>query len=321
MIDTITLQAKHRYNEYSELQAYKDSLPIDLRDVGSTMPIYKGRMALTKGCTTLQVTITPYTIKVNGSICKATYGNNFITMPHSRIIEVLLQIADTFGIPLHEWNITRLDVAANLIMAKPPKNYYDRFGTLAYYEQTPITTMGVYYQQKHREVNVYDKTEEAARKRERIPAEYCDLNVLRIEHRAKRGQRNVMQAYKQSEPINAAMLCNVDYYANIIVYGFMKLILSINFINDMEINLNHLTTLKEVDRMGRAALIEKAGGIANMLRVIDRRRAEGAITKKQASDLRRTFKAIAQHDAILLPNEDAAELQAKITNASNEILP
>lgn len=320
MIDTIALQAKHDYFEADMLQAFVDSLPLmSLRYVGDVMPKYEGLLTMNKG--SLKVTISPYFVSVYGSLCKSICGNNFITLSHSTIVDALRSVEDVFCIPLSEWIVTRLDVANNFLMDKPTICYMSRFGTLAHYKHLPMSDNGVYYKQTSREVNIYDKIADAKHKRQGIPPNFCDRNVLRIELRAKRGKRSVKETFKLPAPMTAAMLCDLAFYAAVIVDGYVNLLKSINYVNDMEINLNHLTTLKEVDRMGRAALIEKAGGINEMLQLIDRRRSEGAITRKQASDLRRTFKAISNHDEVLLPNADVAELQAKIEATPYSVLP
>lgn len=318
MIDTMYMQARHDYFNPTMLQAYADSLPIEFKDKGEGVPRYAGKLKLEHG--TLTVTLTINYVRIVGSLCKAVNGNNFVMLQHSQLVDTLELIADVFGLPLEVWHITRIDVATNLLMSKPPVCYMNVFGNLQYYRHLPMQEYGVYYKQMHREVNIYDKIAEAKRKRERVPNEFADLNVLRIECRAKNGARNVRDAYKLNEAMTAAMLCNKDFFENVIVLKYLNLILSITLLNDMEININNLNSLKDIDKMGRAALIEKAGGITMMLQLIDRQRAKGAITRKQASDLRKAFKKIAQDEALLLPNDEARELSDKLERLPDELM-
>lgn len=303
------------YMSAKTLQQFVDSLPFELRkrqprDVGMP-PYYGDKINLCVGKVYAQINYRGITI--DGSLCKAIFGNNFETLPHDAIVYALNEIADMFCVPLDQWVVTRLDVGTNLLMDKQPISYLHHFGELSRYDQKPTPQKStLYYTQTTRKVSIYDKIAEAIDKKQVIPQCYADKNVLRLETSALKGQRSVMNAYKLPEPLTAAQLCDCEFYANTIVSTYINVIQSIKIIQDMEININQLTTLKTVDQMGRAAIIEKAGGITNLLQTIDRRRANGEITKKQASDLRRTFRKVAETSNLLLPSDEVAELNSKI---------
>lgn len=321
MIDTIKLTARHEYYGKEMLQEIADSLPMPLRykEQSNGQPSYIGKLPMQHK--PMSITIANGIICVIGSLCKAAYGNNFDTLQHQQIIATLHHIADTCGIPLREWIVNRMDVGTNMLMSKPPISYLHRFGEISRYKRLPMSIDGLLYKQERKQFAVYDKIAEAKSKRHAIPAKYIGCNILRLEARAMRGSTSVKDAYHLNTTVTAEMLCDASFYSDVIVNHYLNFLDNIHFVYDMDINIEKLTSLKEVDRMGRAAIIEKAGGITNLLQLIDRRRREGAITKKQASDLRRTFNAVVKEDAdILLPSNEISELQAKMQEIPSNIL-
>lgn len=80
----------------------------------------------------------------------------------------------------------------------------------------------------------------------------------------------------------------------------------------MEININQITSKRSLQQMGVAALIEKAGGVMNMLRMIDKGRAEGIMGRQAASKLRKLVRAVASDTTLLRTSEDSAELREKL---------
>lgn len=71
----------------------------------------------------LQVTITPSYVRIEGSLPKYRYRSNLVTLSREEPGIIIDEIGAALGLPLREAIVTRVDIAANLPMNNPPKNY------------------------------------------------------------------------------------------------------------------------------------------------------------------------------------------------------
>ena len=90
----------------------------------------------------------------------------------------------------------------------------------------------------------------------------------------------------------------------------------ISKINDITINLQAMTSKKELYTMGVLSLVERAGGEAEILEQIKERQQLGHLTSKQAYDLRQVIKEACQtNKSLTAENEAIKELDKKIKEA------
>jgi hypothetical protein len=87
-------------------------------------------------------------------------------------------------------------------------------------------------------------------------------------------------------------------------------------INDTQINISAMKTKQQLYKMGVLSLIERAGGVAQILQQITEAQATGEITKKQAFDLRTAINEATKCDGNITIESDAIkELDAKVKDA------
>ena len=92
--------------------------------------------------------------------------------------------------------------------------------------------------------------------------------------------------------------------------------MAIEKINDVTINFGAMKTKQQAYMMGLLSLVERAGGEMNVLNQISEAQQRGELTKKQAYDLRNTFKnACKVKDGLVTSNDAILELDKKITES------
>ena len=92
--------------------------------------------------------------------------------------------------------------------------------------------------------------------------------------------------------------------------------LSIQKINDIQLNFEAMRNKKDLNKMGVLSLIERIGGLNSFMSQITEAQQQGKLSKKQAYDLRQAAKdACSIKDGLVVENEAIAELNKKIVEA------
>lgn len=131
----------------------------------------------------LQVTITPLCVYIEGSLPKYHYGSNLVTLSREEPGIIIDEIGAALGLPLREAIVTRVDIAANLPMNNPPKNYFPYLSSLNNFERN-IIKGSLYYRQTNREFYFYDKLREAKKHNDPfLTPELQQGHILRYEMR------------------------------------------------------------------------------------------------------------------------------------------
>lgn len=311
MYDTINMRL---YADECNGADFLKSLPQRLTSAQVNANTDTGELWLDGRLGNLRVLASRYVMQVrDGSLCKWYLGDNYQTLGKADTRQAIEKLSDTLGLPLERAFVTRLDVAANMIMTQPPAVYLGHLGELRYTHRLAEPT-GLYYTQKSKACRLafYDKVRESKDKGDAVPELYLGRNVLRYEQRyAKR----LAQRLNRQE-MRAAALYD-DALHRELVKRWHDSYKQIHKIHESTINFAMVKTKKDFYKLGTLSLIERAGGTNEMLAQIAEARKTGQIDSKQAYDLRAAVRDACKVDGLLVRECDAVrELDAKIGEAA-----
>lgn len=116
---------------------------------------------------------------MNGfSLNKWVYGNNLTTMNEQSIRYGIEELSDVFNLPINDSKVSRLDFGKCLELENNPNLYFKYLGSCGRYHRFEQPT-AVYYQKGKCKLVLYDKIKEMKSKREEIPNEFQNKNILR----------------------------------------------------------------------------------------------------------------------------------------------
>lgn len=260
----------------------------------------------------LKVSVTPYWVKVkNSSFCKWCLGDNFQTLGRGDIEAGLARLSDALHLSMNKAEITRLDVAKNIILKHPIEAYLSHLGTMPYKERF-AQPHSIYYSGGDTQIVFYDKVREQRRLGGNIPKLYNRHNVLRYEVRFLHRLPKALNVPK----VTAGLLYDEDFYIAI-VKRWLTAYKQIHKINDVDMNWGIINKKSELHRAGLLALAEQQGGQTEVLRQIKEAAKTGELKPKQAHDLREAINAAYSDKGNLTkPNEGIKELDRKIKEAT-----
>ena len=286
-------------------------LPGHLTDVAETERRSTGERWLSGKLGNLTIRANPYSVFVGGgSLCKWYLGDNFQILGLSDTRRAVEALGDSLHLPIWLAKVTRMDVAANLIMSYPVGVYLDHLGDLGRAKrlQQPDS---VYYQQAAKQMVFYDKIKEEKAHHEPIPELYAGVNVLRYERRAT---KRITKVLKVPE-VRASMLYDRDFY-NKMIAQWADDYKAIQKITYNSVDFKMIQTKKDLYNWGLSGRSQSIGGQAEMLRQIAEARRRGDLTAKQAYDMRAAVKQACKADGVLVEESDAIqELDRKVAEA------
>jgi len=259
----------------------------------------------------LKVNVSANKVKVyNSSICKYYLGDNFKTLSKGDTKRAIEKISDCLHVPIDLANVTRIDIAHNIIMKYPESLYLSYLGESRYYNRLPQNN-GLYYNNKLRQLLFYGKVHEQKIKKQPIPELYQNRNVLRYEMRFKKRLREQL---KQPQ-ITAGLLSNEVFYSSL-VKMWQSEYFSIQKINSKLINMKPTGSTKElIESMALLQVLEM--GQPQILNIIKEWHKKKFITKKQAQYHRNKLKELSKIPLNNKSNELINELDKKIKEAAN----
>lgn len=259
----------------------------------------------------LKVSLNAYQVRVkDGSLCKWYLGNNFQTMGRKDTQRAIEKLSDTLHLPMDKAVVTRLDIAQTFVVKYPVNVYFNHLGLLK--NTTRLAEPNsVYYNKTGLRLAFYDKNREQKAKHEQIPELYNGRNVLRYEQRYTQRvarQLNVLE-------VTGAMLYDEAFYITLL-NKWRDSYKDIQKINDVSLNFQAMKTKQNLYRMGVLSLIEQVGGQMAMMEQIAEAQKQGALTRKQAYDLKQAVQdACNIKDGLTMQNEAIVELDKKVNEA------
>lgn len=239
----------------------------------------------------LKVSINGDSVFFEGSLSKFYYGNNIEQLTINDTKRAFELISELLKIPFEQIELAclfRLDIAFNLLLNESPNNYLDCFGDLSRYKKVTYERSGLYYNQSNKKLLFYDKLKEMNNKREFIPNNYLDENILRIELRF---MKRLYTAFKQKK-ILVKDLYSESFYnkaVNILDNLFNK-------IERKQVNklsneiLNNINAKNFTNYLANEQL--KVLGIENTIKLIEQAQNNKNIDSVQAHRIKKKIKEI-----------------------------
>ena len=194
----------------------------------------------------LEVFITPFSLKIHGSICKYYHGNNINTLTLKEAQEAFQRISDTLGIPLSLMHVTRMDIAANIEVDQPVQTYLSLLDSVSRYSKRTYEGKGVSFETKKQKLVFYDKNKELNISRKNP--------ILRYEWRVN-NMKSLKVIPKNGEFVTVEDLCAVDFW-NKIVDGWYKRYLSVLKKTLPQYDWSRVKGVKELKILGLSVLCE-----------------------------------------------------------------
>ncbi len=262
----------------------------------------------------LSITANADILTIRNSLTKFCCGNNFEQLRRKDIEFCMQQISDLLHVDVRPAQVTRLDIAANILTKRPPAAYFSRCGYCARYNRG-ILAGSLYYTQKQKAIVLYDKIQEAKRHKEEIPQLYTGQNVLRIEYRML--TKTAVQKQLQLPNVTAADLYKETNYIRL--WNMWKAAyFSIDKITEAYLlNFEVMESVKDLNHAGIISLCEGVGGQDEFFRQLKEAQAAGTLTKDKAFKLRRAVvEAYKSCGNIYTKDEAVQELNNKVLQAA-----
>lgn len=175
-----------------------------------------GEVRLSGNLDNLKISIGAAGVSVKGSIAKYHHGDNTITLTRRETMEAVARLSDVLHIDMSRAHVTRIDVAANLIMKHSPVRYYEVLGGCRYFDRVEASQSTLTYRNRNKEVHralvFYDKIREVEARSGTIPDVFHGSNLLRYE---SRWDRRLPRQLREPE-ITASMLYDPRFFCKVI---------------------------------------------------------------------------------------------------------
>lgn len=221
-------------------------------------------------------------IIVECSLSKLLKGNNIYSLSFSEVIVALQLIEKKLGISIMDGIVRRLDCEVTLETLLKPITYFRYLGNSRYYIRKEIQGTSFYYSNKSRSINIYDKVKERKDKKEEIPFEFKEKNILRFECRYKNtflktiAKRNCLEVIKVEDLINPTVYKNLSE----IIFNEYESIVKLNkyAISNFDKTVGSKSELtKHLANIG----IESLGGVNAVQEMIDASRPFNCDVRKE----------------------------------------
>lgn len=246
----------------------------------------------------------------NGSMCKWFLGDNLKVMRRQDVQWAIEKLSDTFHLPLHDAVVTRLDWAANIVMKQPIWVYLDHLGTPARGWRHRYSGSTLYYHGMNgKTFCFYDKAAEMKDHGECLGQIWKDKNILRVEERYTKRLPICLKVneVKARDLFEQVFYCQLDKQ-------WVNDVKQIPIVNNININIRKMKTVKDLNRMGILSLVKDNGGQNEFLATIKDMQEKKELTSKQAFDLKKAInEACKVTDGFVAANKDMEEFLRKVS--------
>jgi hypothetical protein len=247
-------------------------------------------------------------ISIKGSLAKYFLNDNFKTLTRLDTQRAIEQLSDELYLPIHEFNITRLDFAQNMLMEHPPEAYYNFLGDCIHYTRLK-QPQSIYYSNGLKQKLFYNKIAEGRKKRETIPEIWNDRNVLRYEMR----YLNRLPKQFNTSMVTAQTITDEKFYMTMFD-NWHNEYNSINKINDFKINTKEMKSPKDFKKQLEIFAIKQLGQ-DNLFEMIESLRLQNTFESHEYySRLKKEIRTLCRTPEITIETELIKELNKKIDN-------
>ena len=249
----------------------------------------------------LRIRILEQGLSLNGSISKYFLSNNIECLSRAATQQAIEKLSDELSLPMKDAKLKKLDYAVNLVMKQKPESYFPFLGESKYLKRAQFDGT-LYYINTQKKLRIYDKSKESKKLLLRLPASLQGANLLRFELAL---QRKLSSQFNTSE-LTASSLYQEPFYMAVID----KLLQEYQAIRKnkvISLNFNAMKSPKDFWQQANADWIQKIGGEAAALSIVERMRQKDAFTK--AEYYSRLKKEIREAASLPASSEDSPLLQ------------
>jgi len=245
----------------------------------------------------------------DASLTKYLYGNNLTTMSRASIKQALEKMSDALHIPIKKAEVLKFHYAKNIMLNHNVSLYLPYLGQNTSYKRLEQPS-GINYKLHNKEFVIYDKIKELKYHREPIHPMYQNRNVIRLESRYEK------QLYKEFNlsSITANMLYNEEFYMIINDKWYCDYS-NIDKLKINKIDMEQVTTKRQMELLGVLSLIELQGGKVQALLNLKERYIKKQLTKKQHYDLKALIEQSSQMKLQTIESDLIIELNQKVNEA------
>lgn len=204
------------------------------------------------------------------SLCKFKYGDNFHTLSLPDVKSCIEEIGQYFNLPFHLARVTRIDIAFNLRLTYPVRDYLSCFVSFAKKERLSFDH-GVYFKSLNETLSFYDKNKETKTENE-------SENLLRYECRILKPKKVVGEvfAYMLYEPV----------FWNKLLDRWLDRYLNVEKRFPFKYDLTSIKKKTDLCELGLQVLYDQKKSIFEDIKTL---RDQRKLTKNQAQNLSRTI--------------------------------
>lgn len=264
----------------------------------------------------IKVAVKESGVYATGSICKYFLNDNLHTLNLKQTKDAIAMLSDALHLPMCEADVTRIDIAENLVMDMPVSTYYMYLGKSRYYRRLEQNN-GIEYRQGKKNNHgkkgmlFYDKIYEQELERVVIPEMLIGAYLLRYEFRFLKRLREQFNV----PSLKAFSVYNEKFY-NDILARWENEYFKIRKIKLPNFDLNILTDMKQFDKQIYLMGVEKLGGEYAIMQRIEQAKQMGLfkynMEVKRAKD---KVKKICAMQKLTFESDAILELDRKIKEA------
>jgi hypothetical protein len=255
----------------------------------------------------LKVSVSKNKVKIkDSSFCKWLLGDNLQGLYRGDVQRGFEKLSDLLGLPMEKANVTRIDLAQNLIVKYEQSTYLNHLGNLQYYSRMPQNN-GLYYQNGNGKLVFYNKIHEANIKGVPIPEIFKNRHLLRYE---RRFTTKLANQFNMAE-ITVKSLYDEVFYTNIIDRWYNDY-LKIQKIAKTQIDFTMVKKVSDLKNQGLILLVNQNGGLLETIKLIEEAKKLNKITSKEAFDQKKAINDAFKNDLFTSKSELITELDQKM---------
>lgn len=275
---------------------------VDVIENHNRIKFYSGYLSGENGFD-YHVCVTPNKVLLNKcSLSKWYMGSNLSEMSRSEIQLAIERLSDSLHLSMDRADVTRFDVAKNIMLRYPVEVYFAFMGSLSRFERLS-QPHALYYKQACREFVMYDKVMESKKHGIFLPELYRSANLMRMEMRYKKPRQYFGK-------VTGSTLYDSVFYCKTI-NELIEFYLKVEKLNKQIPDFSNVKGLKGLQKLGLLCLVKEWGGDVEFGNRLKEAQLRGEITNKEVYDIRKAVRS-AIGSKSMRPNEAVIELDKKV---------
>lgn len=304
MIDTVKIII-----DTIDIPLYYNQFLLNL-DTHSIKKNHKNEITITGYVKNFQVTLDNWGVRVEGSLTRYIFGDNFKSATQQQLMNGVMQLSQETQLNLMNGKISRLDVAENILTKFPVPEYFDGLAEIRYFKRYQFPTT-LKYGGLSRYITIYDKIAESKKKKVEVDDMLKGKNFLR---------------YEVSYP-NHKALCKLlkihkcsfsDIFLNYskIIDEWLRLFNKIEKKTDaLSFDFENLKTSKDIFKQLQIQGVIRLNGLSEVLKMIDVGKQRGYFKSHPnvATNIRSSLKNLMKTPNLVKDSPLNQELSKKIS--------